>query len=187
MSWSARLLAVALVATALPVSVGVLLSSPAPLKPLATSLAGYDTLHVGVHRQAFCGRIAAADVAHLVGASAHGTSWSDGDKVPLGSTTDVAHEFGCSWTGADGRSISAWVFAPPVTPAQASSYAAAAAAGCARVPGTFGAASVGLRCGSSYSFRGLFGDAWLVCSVSGPQATADLAGRWCISVVRAAS
>ena len=187
MSWSLRLLAVAVVVTALPVSIALLLSSPAPVKPLATPLAGFDTLHVAVHRRAFCDRIPAADVAHLVGATAHGTSWSDGDKVPLGTTTDVAHEFGCSWTGTGGRSISAWVFAPPVTAAQAASYGAAAAAGCARIPGTFGAASVGLRCGSSYSFRGLFGDAWLTCTVSGPGASADVAGRWCVTVVRTAS
>lgn len=187
MSWSARLLAVALVVTALPVSVGVLLSSPPPVKPLTTPLAGFDTLHVAVKRSAFCGRIPAADVAHLVGATAHGTSWSDGDTVSLGTTADVAHEYGCSWTGSGGRTISAWVFAPPVTATQAASYASAAATGCSRVPGVFGATSVGLRCGTSYSFRGLFGDAWLVCTMSGPQASADLAGRWCVTVVRAAS
>lgn len=187
MSWPLRVFVVALVLTALPVSIGLLLSSPTPARPLATALSAFETTHVAVRRSAFCDRIPAADVAHLVGSTARGTSWRDGDRVPLGPTTDVAHEFGCSWTGTHGRSISAWVFAPPVTAAQASSYAAGAAAKCARLPGVFGTSGIGLRCGSSYSFRGLFGDAWLVCTVSGPAADADVAGRWCVSVVRSAS
>jgi hypothetical protein len=40
------------------------------------------------------------------------------------------------------------------------------------------------------SYRGLFGDAWLVCEVEQPAgATADpldLAGRWCVGVLEAA-
>ena len=42
------------------------------------------------------------------------------------------------------------------------------------------------------SFRGLFGDAWLACSLSAPatlgdQELLDRAGRWCVAVAEAAA
>jgi hypothetical protein len=42
------------------------------------------------------------------------------------------------------------------------------------------------------SFRGLFGDAWLACSLTLPPAVTperllETAGRWCVAVAQAAS
>jgi hypothetical protein len=43
---------------------------------------------------------------------------------------------------------------------------------------------------SRASYRGLFGDAWLVCEVEQPAGAAadalDVAGRWCVGVLQAA-
>jgi hypothetical protein len=95
----------------------------------------------------------------------------------------------------------AWVFAPPVTPDEARALAAAAARerGCRALPDApaFGSPTAAIACTGGgdqrVSFRGLFGDAWLACSLSAPtserdqDALADRAGRWCVAVARAAS
>ena len=59
-----------------------------------------------------------------------------------------------------------------------------------------GAPSVALVCPAGdrtwASFRGLFGDAWLSCSLAAPaqlgeKELLDRAGRWCVAVAQAAS
>jgi hypothetical protein len=61
---------------------------------------------------------------------------------------------------------------------------------------SYGAPSLALVCPAGNrlwaSFRGLFGDAWLACSLSVPAAVGedellDRAGRWCVAVAQAAS
>jgi hypothetical protein len=93
------------------------------------------------------------------------------------------------------------VFAPPITVVQARNLAAAArtAPGCGVLPGApaFGRPSTGAVCRADgtleASYRGLFGDAWLACSLAVPAAgadpkeLADRAGRWCVTVAEAAS
>ena len=203
---AALLLVVALAVTGGAVAAGVVLrspstSSPRPpaARPLATRLASLDTSTVGVRRSPFCDAVPVADVHAAVGdASPTAASWSNGDLLP--GTRDVAHEFGCSWTAAAGPAATAWVFAPPVTVQRGDELVASARAqrGCTPLPGAaaFGSPSVALTCRTggrtTVSYRGLFGDAWLVCQLSGPPAddpadTADTADRWCASVLESAA
>ncbi|WP_300678435.1 hypothetical protein [Nocardioides sp.] len=188
-----RPLAVAVITSAVAVGVGVSLSDPAApvATPLAHSLSTLDTTTMTLARAPMCGAVDAADVTAALGAgAATSTTWKNGDTAPLGSVSDVAHEYGCSWT-AGARSASAWVFAPPVTVAEAGDLVAAAKAvkGCTPIPGApaFGSPSIALSCGDTVSYRGLYGDAWLVCTLTGPSATTTpLALRWCASVALAA-
>ena len=57
----------------------------------------------------------------------------NGDTIDIGNgVEDVAHEFGCRYTAADGTIAQAWVFAPPVDAAGAERFVRAAgrATGC---------------------------------------------------------
>lgn len=189
-------LVVATVATGAAVAAGVLLRSPEPApvaRPLATRLASLDTTTAVVRRAAWCDRVPAADVRAAVDdPSPQLSSWANGD--PLGSSRDVAHEFGCSWRAASGATASGWVFAPPVTVERGQELVASAQAqpGCTPLPGAaaFGSPAVALSCAAggvtTLSYRGLFGDAWLVCALAGPAPDPALADRWCASVLRAA-
>ena len=62
---------------------------------------------------------------------------------------DVAHEFGCRYSAADGTMAQAWVFAPPVDAAGAERLVKAAgkAAGCeVDIGPTFGSPTLALTC-----------------------------------------
>lgn len=207
MSWGVRvlpLLAAAVVVTAAPVAAGVILSDPerprpTRAEPLATPLASLDTTALTIRREPFCDRVAASDVAAVLGGEPGFTeAWSNGEPVAAGGATDVAHEYGCGWSGGAGERAAAWVFAPPVTAeAAAALVTGAAAEGCTPVAGAppYGSPSVALTCPATtpglttVSFRGLFGDAWLVCEVTPPVGgdPVDRAGRWCAGVALAAS
>ena len=112
---------------------------------------------------------------------------------------DVVHEDGCTFEAEDGTAARAWVFAPPVTAAQAAVLArqASTAEGCRELPDApaFGRSSVATVCDTTddsavTSFRGLFGDAWLTCSLIVPatapeqEALAERTGRWCAAVAQ---
>ena len=178
---------------------------PAPAPDRGTPLADVDTLTLTVVRGAFCDRLSAAAVERALGAEvASSSAYDSGDKAPVtGEVKDVAHEFSCTFQADDGTTARAWVFAPPVPRDQARALVAAteSADGCERVPDApaFGRPSAATECQqkgrTTLTFRGLFGDAWLSCSVAIPAATAtgaaqpdlaDRAGRWCTEVVRAA-
>ena len=193
-------LLVAVLATGAAVATGVVLHSPdekpVTRRPLATRLASLDTATTAVRRGAFCDAVPAADARAAVDDdSPELSTWSNGDQ--LGSTQDVSHEFGCSWTGGSGTVASGWVFAPPVTVQRAQELVASATAqpGCTPLAGAaaYGSPSVALSCTTdgttTLSYRGLFGDAWLVCQLAGSRAAdpADTADRWCASVLKAAS
>ena len=129
-------------------------------------------------------------------------SWVNGDRERLpDGTRDRVQEYGCRWTAADGSQASAWVFAPPVTPTEAGALSRDVVrdgygAACRPAPGAadFGAPGAAATCtldtGNSLVERaGLFGDAWLTCSLSAPGDPADLPARaseWCVQVVEAA-
>lgn len=195
-----RALVVAVVVTGALVAAGVALRSPdappAPRPPAAaTGLSSIDTTTAVVRRGAWCDAVPSAAVREAVGeTSPTPSSWSNGD--PLGSGPDVAHEFGCTWTASTGTAASAWVFAPPVTVARGQELVASARAvrGCTPLAGApaFGSPSIALSCTSNgattVSYRGLFGDAWLVCQVARSGATdpAEVADHWCASVRQAA-
>jgi hypothetical protein len=170
--------------------------APAPAAPSTTPLEGLDTTAMTVARGDFCSRVAPAAVEDaLAGASPRARTWGNGDRVLLApGVKDVAHEYGCAWHHA-GATAEAWVFAPPVTPAQAGRFAAALAAtkGCSTVPGAprFGRRTTALSCarGTEVSLHGLFGDAWLSCSLSArnPEGLVARTTAWCATVAQAAA
>jgi hypothetical protein len=174
-------------------------------EPAATStpLTSYDTSRVTILRTGFCDRVADEAVTSALGSEPEDAeAYGNGDRVRLASRVrDRAHEHGCSWT-ADGATAAAWVFAPPVTRATAGKLLRQARAerGCEPVPDApaYGDPSAGLVCAMQgsveVSFRGLFGDAWLVCSLTSDDVSAgqsrtsaiERAGRWCVAVAEAA-
>jgi hypothetical protein len=169
----------------------------APPTAEPTSLADFATDSLAVARESFCAQVAPAAVEDALGAEpAKADEWVNGDRATVGGVTDVVHEYGCRWRAPGGTAVSGWVFAPPVAPGQATALRrqAARAEGCRTVAGApaYGSRSVAVRCDDgSTSFHGLFGDAWLSCSVTAPEAGPDLeitrVGRWCVSVAQAAT
>ncbi len=165
-----------------------------------TPLTSYETESVTVARGPFCEAIDARQVsAALDGEPDSSTSWQDGDPVEVAEgVQDVAHEFGCEYVGADGTLARAWVFAPPVDAEHAERLVRSAgkAPGCETGDGpAYGDPTIALTCTNDSvvraSYRGLFGDAWLLCEVVRPAGAtwdvADRAGRWCVGVLQAAS
>lgn len=173
--------------------------------PRPTPLASYDGTVTQVERASFCSRIRDEAVLDAVGEKVTTAHYGNGEHLP--GTDDVSHEYGCVFTGAEIVARS-WVFAPPVTPARAAQLAAAArkTSGCSALPAAkFGSPAVGTRCRTggrtTVTYRGLFGDAWLACSLdmptpadqpSGARAAAEKeliadAGIWCVRVAAAAS
>jgi len=162
----------------------------------ATPLSAYDTSGLVVPRADICGLLPTAAAARALGAAVATTETHvNGDRAPVGDGADVMHEFGCSWSAADGTTVSAWVFAPPVTVAEAGDLARRLlrAGGCREVSGPeLGADSVVTACHrgekTELAFHGLFGDAWLSCAVTGrgmPKALRARAGAWCVDVLEA--
>jgi hypothetical protein len=194
--------------TALAVTAGVLVLSdegePTPPPEPAyesTPLARFDTSTVTVVRAPFCDRVPDQAVTEALGGGTGTlTSYENGQRAEVApGVEDVAHEYGCLVVADDGAEARAWLFAPPVTRARAADLVALAAEQrrCARQPDapSYGDPSVALVCRSgdfrSASFRGLFGDAWLSCSVTAPAGLAeaellDRAGRFCVAVAEAA-
>lgn len=207
MPTAVRSLLVAAAATLASVAVGVTVvgsEEPAPREPEPVSiltLAEVDTTVLAAGRSGFCSEITPEQVADaLAGEPAASTAHDNGERVPIADGgADVAHEYGCVWTAADDAAARGWVFAPPVTVKQAGRLARAAvrAPGCRRLPDApaYGASSIAVVCADSgvrvVSHRGLFGDAWLSCSLSAPGvARAELverADRWCAAVAVAAT
>ncbi|QCW49882.1 hypothetical protein FE634_04640 [Nocardioides dongxiaopingii] len=214
MSSAVRVLLLALLATAVVVAVGLTATlggdddtpaPPAPSTPTTvppTPLADYDTLTVAIPRAEFCGALPPEAVERALGAPATDEgSYGDGQPaVVVPGVRDVAHEFGCSWTSG-AVTARAWVFAPAVTVAEGRRLVAAARGedGCTPVRGAaaFGRPSVALTCERGRrtvtTFRGLFGDAWLSCSLegrtpalSGTEAL-ERAGEWCVAVAQGAA
>ena len=177
--------------------------APAPPPASSTPLDQVATDTIAVAREEFCARVAPAAVEEVLGAApTDAGAWANGERAELApGVTDVAHEYGCRWN-ADGTTARAWVFAPPVTPRQAAALrrAAVGATGCEPVRDAprFGSRGVAVRCSGGGSeattFHGLFGDAWLSCSVETSQAGSvprdeelDRASGWCATVLQAAA
>jgi hypothetical protein len=163
-----------------------------------TTLTSYDAKEAEVVRGPFCDRVSPTGVEHALGAvPADGERWENGDRVRLADgSRDRVHEFGCRWTGEDGAVATAYLFVPPVTPPEARSLARdAIGAGCSTFAAQgFGRPNVATRCvdedaTTELTYRGLFGDAWLVCSLQTPGDPASLptrASAWCVEVLEAA-
>jgi hypothetical protein len=171
-------------------------SEDAPLTRSApTSIAQLDVAGVRLARAPFCDRLTDAAVREAVGGPATSSdAWANGDPVPTdGSPGQVGHEFGCSWTGADGLTASAWVFARPVSPDFAATVIRATAGeSCpGRSAPAFGSPAILQTCPAGPGLErvrraGLFGDTWLTCEVTGPSAQVQArADRWCAATVSA--
>lgn len=176
--------------------------SAAP-SPSSTPLAELDTATLVVRRDSFCPDVEPDAVEEALGGEPDtSTSYDNGEPARLTRTVeDVAHEFDCTWQRAGGTVARAWVFAPPVTAGRARALVreAQSVPGCTPVPdaSAFGSpsAAVGCRSGRTLTaaYHGLFGDAWLSCSLAAPvgdAARADLVDRashWCVAVATAAS
>ena len=204
---SVPFLLVAGAVTAVVVGAGVVAlgrdsEEPTPAKEsfTTTPLSTYDTTGLVVTRGPFCDAIDDRQVsAALDGDPADSSSWTNGDTIDLGNgAEDVAHEFGCRYAGADGTMAQTWVFAPPVDAAGAERLIKVArkAPGCEVVNGpAFGAPTLASTCTKDgvvrASYRGLFGDAWLVCEVARPAGAdwdvVDRAGPWCVGTLQAAA
>ena len=205
-----RYVLLALALTLLPVAAGVVWAdggedepeAPQPPTYESTPLASYDTASVTVARAGFCERIPEEAVVEALGGEpSDAASYGTGERAAVtGSTEDVAHEYGCRYQGADGAEARAWVFAPPVTIERARDLVeeASGIGGCRpqQQAEEYGAPSLALLCparGRRFaSYRGLFGDAWLACSVAVPGSPSDpealdRAGRWCVAVAEAAA
>jgi hypothetical protein len=200
------LVVAAAVATVLAVVAGVLAlggseekeAEPQEERPFTTTpLASYDTTAAVVARGPFCDGIDDRQVDAVLGSVPAPVSWANGDRLDVGTGPDVVHEFGCSYAAPGVGEARAWVYAPPVAAAQAQRFVTSAGkgTGCVAADGPpFGNPTLALTCTAQdgtqrASYRGLFGDAWLICEVERPAGAtwdaADRAGRWCVGVLRA--
>lgn len=169
-----------------------------------TPLRSYDTAGVVVPREEFCDRLPEAYVEDVLGEDVTTGHYGNGDTAPLApGVRDVSHEYNCTFTGADGGRLRAWVFVPPVAEDRARRLARRVRRGsdCTGLGGApdFGRPSIALACGGEQaraSFHGLFGDAWLSCSLRPGQSGSsrggtsrpelvERAGEWCVQVVDA--
>ena len=168
-------------------------AAPSEAVDEGTPLADVDTTSLVVARAPFCDAVDPAAVARALGEEpAEGSAYRSGQRIKLSDgVADVVHEFGCRWTAGDGVA-EAWVFVPPVTRERAADLVRS---GCGGVQDpAFGEPSTICRTQAdgvtTYTFRGLFGDAWLTCRLvvgAGQEETLDRAGRWCAAVATGAS
>ena len=172
-------------------------AAPSEAVDEGTPLADVDTTSLVVARAPFCDAVDPAAVARALGEEpAEGSAYRSGQRIKLsdgtrGGVADVVHEFGCRWTAGDGVA-EAWVFVPPITRERAADLVRS---GCRGVQDpAFGEPSTICRTQAdgvtTYTFRGLFGDAWLTCRLvvgAGQEETLDRAGRWCAAVATGAS
>jgi hypothetical protein len=190
-SWAVRPPVIAaagsIVVTVALVGAGVALQSPAPSSPpppvsLGAPLASVDTATMAVARAPFCDRVPAADLTAALGtAPTAASSTSPGKASPV--RRQVADEDGCAWS-AGSATAAAWVFAPPVTVAW-SRELTGVPHGCTPLTGvTYGSPSTAYACDGVSTLAGLFGDAWLTCTLASTDVEA--VGRWCVAVARAA-
>jgi len=155
-----------------------------------------------VQRVSFCSRVSDDAVVAAVGEVASTRHYGNGERATvLPGVKDVAHEYNCTFVGTSGDVARAWVFVPAVTPGQARALVndVRRRKGCRVVEGhDFGSPGTGSLCRSKgrteATYRGLFVDAWLSCSVTdggtkklSPAALLEKAGDWCVQVATAAS
>jgi hypothetical protein len=173
-------------------------TSPSEAVDSGTALDDVDTLALVVRRGPFCDQVDPAAVTRALGEQpGDASAYRSGQRIRItDDVADVVHEFGCRWTAGD-SSAEAWVFAPPITRKRAAVLARhAGGKDCRddRAPG-FGRSAA--TCASSnrdavsMTFSGLFGDAWLSCSLTLAKPTGadlpDRASRWCAAVVTGAA
>ncbi|MDF1602918.1 hypothetical protein [Nocardioides sp. YIM 152315] len=146
-------------------------------------------------RTDFCAHIPRAAIEEaILGKSIYDEVWNAGDKFEVvGGAHQEGAEFGCAWTAKDGTSVTAWLFASPVSADEAATLVQQARDGCARrkVP-TPGDPAVTVQCinddDTVTRTQALYGDAWLSCSLQTPGILTRLsrAADWCAAVRDAA-
>jgi hypothetical protein len=165
-------------------------AQPTPIERL-------DTAAIRLARVKFCDLMPTSSVRRALGGDpTDDLTWGNGDPAPVDDTpADVAHEFGCSWTGPSGAVARAWVFARPVSADFATTLVRQSIhrKGChTESTTTFGTPALLQTCtlpGGIERVRraGLFVDTWATCEITAPatdrpQARTD---RWCVAVVSA--
>ncbi len=165
-------------------------------EPAATPIGDLNAAAMQLPRIEFCSLVERSAVADALGGDPVSESaYGHGDEVELsGVGRQAVHELGCSWTGEDGASARAWVFARPVSPDFAQSVVATGRTtrGCRTVPGpAFGTPSTTQLCDTSTGQQrvrhaGLFGQTWLTCELDATGLEADTlrsrADQWCVAV-----
>lgn len=157
----------------------------------STPLAAVDLAAYDVARGRFCERVNEATVGAVLGGEVLGrTELVPGDRPKGG---DVRDEYSCTVRTDAGRAA-AWVFAPPVRRPVARDLADALRdrKGCRPVDAPdFGEPGAAADCPDGVRIAGLFGDAWLTCTLTQPGVSLndrlDRTGRWCVAVLEAAS
>ncbi len=203
--WSLRYVATSLAAVLLLTAVtGCSDDSDDPdpdRKVRLTPITKFDATSVQLLRQEFCDRIPEDAIAAAVGDVDTVDAYSNGEAHQItNKVNDVAHEYSCTWVGDRGDVARAWVFGPRITIEQANELTEGAKQqrGCEEIDShDFGTPSAGVLCtirgGREASYRGLFVDTWLACSLTDrhKQLTDEKllkrAGQWCVQAARAAS
>lgn len=168
--------------------------APTPIEDLRTQT-------MTLPRIDFCSLLPAGAVTDALGGRAQGRdAWGNGDRLDLAGVADTVAETGCSWSGADGTTARAWVFARPVERAGADAVVARVRGvrGCSTPAGpAYGVPGVTQVCTSPAAgltagqrrvrHAGLFGTTWLTCEVQGADAPTlrARADAWCVEVANA--
>jgi hypothetical protein len=167
--------------------------------PTPTPISSLDSAAMQVPRIEFCASVPAEAVSDALGGTPDSkAAYGNGDKAKVdGSTEDVLHEIGCSWSTDEGATARAWVFAQPVDAGFARRVVASNkdTRGCRVGSGpAYGAPTVTQVCRLADGDRrirhaGLFGQTWLSCEVSAPPSAAsglrERADAWCVQVATA--
>jgi hypothetical protein len=200
---------------ALTVSVGACTfgaetEEPTGPSSVAPSDADLDLSGLPVPRVPFCDVLGEDDVAQALDGPVSATDhYGNGDEIEVRpGYVDVSHEYGCVFQAADGTAAKVWVFARPVTRAEARTLVRRSRRGrdCA-FPESIGFGSPGVTsvceipgpgqdAGAMARARleGLFTDTWVGCEVTEPlegsggaaRSRADVvqrADQWCTEVV----
>lgn len=169
----------------------------APSPSASSPEAAGDLSGLAIERTPFCESLpTAAITAALGGKAADSTVYGNGDEVEVRpGRREVVHEVGC-WFDAGGARAWVWMFAPPVPDPEAERLVRRLdRPGCEELSADgFGEPATALACLSgeeeTVSYHGLFGDAWLGCSLtdpdSGPAELRRRAEMWCFAAARAA-
>jgi len=167
--------------------------------PAPTPIASLNTVEMELPRIEFCQLVPDSAVEDALGGKpASDSSYGNGDELDVvGVGKDVVHELGCAWTGENGTTARAWVFARPVNPDFARSVIASGkeTKGCRTIAGPpYGKPSETQVCRLAdgeqrVRHAGLFGQTWLTCQLAATEADqADLRARaddWCSEVANA--
>lgn len=174
-------------------------SSATPTPTVAPSDADLDLSALPIPRTDLCPALAEEDVARaLDGQVADTAHYRNGEEFEVRpGQVDVSHEYGCVYRSAAGAEARVWVFARPVTVAEARTLVRRArrGSGCS-FPESIGFGEPGLTsvcdvdtgpgAGSGQNgnrprvrarLEGLFGDTWLACEVSEPRAAQGASGE----------